>query len=331
MSSIVRRAGTKLATFLARLADPGAVAGRVQVYSKIASGIAQLYARSGDGTVWQLTPVATVPTVPTVNELWGPRITPHPADDEFTSSTLSPSWLQTGFTALDFTTRPAPYVNPVTTNRASFENLRDPDNISAAALLQNTWLRTQPAAGLGGIYKRLDSADFGGVVPTELFAWARFRFSWRNATGVPAADCDIGMSFFQDSGSGFSFATHATMNLNNTQEGAVTNVVKPLFWGRNGATVSVNSEGTQQNNAVTNRSDYAFYSGYVGVQKLSSTQYAAWLLDDGGRLYMGLYNNAGLTGINAIALWFRCNNGIGGACMFDIDFIRFYQGSNWLP
>ena len=328
MSSIARRAGSKLLSLLASGADPAAVVGRVQTYVKSVSGTAQLFARAGDGTISQLTPVSVAATA---NELWGPRITPHAADDEFTSNSLSASWLQTGFTALDFATRPAPYVNPVLTNRASFENLRDPDNLSAAALVQNTWLRTQPAAGLGGIWQRIDSAAFGGSVPLELLAWTRFRFSWRNATAVPGADCDIGLSFFQDTGAGFSFATHATINLNNTQEGAVANVIKPLFWGRNGAVVSINSEGTRQNDAATNQSNYAFYSGYLALHKLSATQYAAWVLDDGGRLYMSLYNNAGLANINAVAIWFRANNGIGGAAMFDIDFIRFYQGSNWLP
>lgn len=69
----------------------------------------------------------------------------------------------------------------------------------------------------------------------------------------------------------------------------------------------------------------------MALQKLNSTDYAAWIIDDGGRLYMGTYTNAGLAGINAVAIWFRCNNGAGGATMFDIDYIRFYQGLDWLP
>lgn len=329
MSSLVRRAGSKLARLIARGADPSVVAGAAQIYAKTVSGTAQLFAEAGDGTVSQLTPVAA--SSGTVNELWGPRVTPHAADDEFNTNTLNAAWSQTGFTALDFTTRPAPYVNPVATNRASWENLRDPDNSSAAALAQNTWLRTQPAAGLGGIWKRIDSAAFGGAVPAALLAWARFRFSWRNASAPAAADSDIGLSFFEDTGAGFSFAKHATVNLNNTQEGAVANVIKPLFWGRNGAAIATNSEGTRMNNSANNRSDYAFYSGYVALQKLNATDYAAWIIDDGGRLYMGTYTNAGLAGINAVAIWFRANNGAGGACIFDVDYIRFYQGSDWIP
>ena len=329
MSSLVRRAGSKLARLIARTADPAAVVGQAQLYAKTVSGTAQLFAEAGDGTVSQLTPVAA--SSGTVNELWGPRVTPHAADDEFNTNTLNAAWSQTGFTALDFTTRPAPYVNPVATNRASWENLRDPDNSSAAALAQNTWLRTQPAAGLGGIWKRIDSAAFGGAVPAALLAWARFRFSWRNASAPAAADSDIGLSFFEDTGAGFSFAKHATVNLNNTQEGAVANVIKPLFWGRNGASAVNNGEGTRQNNSSNNRSDYAFYSGYVALQKLNATDYAAWVIDDGGRLYMGTYTNAGLAGINAVAIWFRANNGAGGACIFDVDYIRFYQGSDWIP
>lgn len=328
MSSSVRRAGSKLLSLITRAVDPGAAAGRLELYAKDVTGVAQLFAQSSDGTVSQLTPATASPTI---NELWGARITPHPADDEFDTNALAAAWSQTGFTALDFATRPAPYVNPVVTNRASFENLRDPDNSSAAALAANTWLRMQPAAGLGGIWKRLDSAAFGGAVPATLLAWTRFRFSWRNGTAVPAADADIGLSFFEDSGAGFSFAVHATINLNNSQEGAVANVIKPLFWGRNGATVATLSEGIRQNNSTNNRSDYSFYSGYLGLQKMSATEYQAWLLTDGGRLYMGAYTNAGLANINSVAIWCRANNGLGGACMFDADFIRFHQNNNWLP
>jgi hypothetical protein len=264
-----------------------------------------------------------------VNELWGPRTAPHPADDEFDQNALGASWAQTGFGgALDFGTRPAPYVNPVI-NRASWENLRDPDNATDPS--QNSWLRIQPGAGPAGIWKRLDTADFGGAVPANLLAWTRFRFAWRNATGVGAADNDIGLSFFEESGAGFSFAVHATINLNNTQEGAVANVIKPLFWGRNGAVIAPLTEGTRQNDAATNRSNYAFYSGYVAIQKIGATNYHGWVLDDGGRLYMGEYANAGLAGINAVAIWCRGNGSVMGIPLFDTDFIRFYEGSDWIP
>ena len=161
MSSFFRRAGAQIGRWLVSTADPAAAASEVQVYAKTTAGVAQLFARAGDGTINQLTPAAAPVTVPTINELWGTRITAHAADDAFNSNALSASWLQTGFTALDFTTRPEPYVNPIVTNRASWENLRDPDNSSAAALTQNTWLRMQPAAGLGGIWQRIDSAAFG--------------------------------------------------------------------------------------------------------------------------------------------------------------------------
>lgn len=265
-----------------------------------------------------------------INELWGSRTAPHAADDEFDTNALDSSWSQTGFgAALNFGVRPAPYVSPAD-NRASWENLRDPDNTTDPT--QNSWMRIQPGNGPAGLWKRIDTADFGGAVPANLLVWARFRFAWRNAQGVAAADNDIGLSFFQESGAGFSFAVHATINLNNTQEGAVGNVIKPLFWGRNGAVIANNSEGARMNNSANNRSDYAFYSGYVGLQKVGPQNYHAWVLDDGGRLYMGEYVNAGLVNINAVALWCRGNSTGGmGVPIFDIDFIRFYQGSNWIP
>jgi hypothetical protein len=297
------------------LRDTGTAA--TQLYTKIGAATtdwAALGGGSGGGVV---------------NELWGPRTAPHPADDEFDQNALDASWLQTGFGGvLNFGTRPAPYVNPGD-NPASWENLRDPDNTTDPT--QNSWLRIQPGNGPAGLWKRIDSADFGGAVPSDLLCWARFRFAWRNATGVGAADNDCGISFFEESGAGFSFAVHATINLNNTQEGAVGNVIKPLFWGRNGGVITPLTEGTRQNNAVDNRSDYAFYSGYVGLQKNGADTYMAWILDDGGRLFMGAYNDAGLAGINAVALWCRGNGSAMGVPLFDFDFIRFYEGVDWIP
>lgn len=49
---------------VASAVDPAATAGEVKVYSKVALGITQLFARASDGTINQLTPVPTpAPTV----------------------------------------------------------------------------------------------------------------------------------------------------------------------------------------------------------------------------------------------------------------------------
>lgn len=311
-------------------ADPSVAPG-------IAAPIGSLLPRQGTTELWQKFGAADTDWQlfsagggGITNELWGPRTNPHPADDEFDQNdTALTGWTQTGFSALSFATRPAPYVSPGN-SRASFENLRDPDNTTDPT--QNSWLRMQPGGGLSGLWKRIDSAAFGGVVPANLLAWARFRFMWVNAVGAAAGDADVGLSFFTESGAGFSFAAHATINANNTQEGAVANVIKPLFWGRDGGTITAVSEGTRMNDAATNRSNYSFYSGYVGLQKIGNL-YRAWLLNDGGRLQMGTYNpGVGINGVNAVALWCRGNAlGAIGIPLFDFDFIRFYQGSDWIP
>lgn len=301
----------------------------------VAAPVGSLLPRAGTTELWQKFGAAdtdwqlfTSGGGGVINELWGPRTNPHPADDEFdTNDTALTGWTQTGLGgAVSFATRPAPYAAPVT-NLASFENLRDPDNTTDPT--QNSWLRIQPGAD-AVLWKRIDSADFGGATPANLLAWTRFRFAWVNAAGVGAGSGDIGLSFFEESGGGFSFAVHATINLCNTQEGAVANVIKPLFWGRDGGAITSISEGTRQNAAATNRSDYAFYSGYLGLQKVGDN-YRAWVLDDGGRLYMGEYVSAGLTGINAVAMWCRGTASAMGVPLFDIDFIRFYQGNDWIP
>lgn len=54
--SIIRRAGADSLKLIQMAADPAAVAGQVQVYPKAVAGVAQLFARVGDGTVYQLTP-----------------------------------------------------------------------------------------------------------------------------------------------------------------------------------------------------------------------------------------------------------------------------------
>lgn len=60
MSAILRRAGSKLGKLIARAADPATVAGQAQIYAKTVSGVAQLFAMAGDGTVAQL----AAPSVP---------------------------------------------------------------------------------------------------------------------------------------------------------------------------------------------------------------------------------------------------------------------------
>lgn len=63
MSSIARRAATKLVRIIARAADPPTESGRALTYSKLVNGVAQLFGRSSGGIVHQLTgPGAIIPT-----------------------------------------------------------------------------------------------------------------------------------------------------------------------------------------------------------------------------------------------------------------------------
>lgn len=64
MSSILRRAGSKLGRLIARAADPGALAGRAQIYAKTVSGVAQLFAMAGDGTITQVSSPSMPQTYP---------------------------------------------------------------------------------------------------------------------------------------------------------------------------------------------------------------------------------------------------------------------------
>ena len=338
--SFFRRAGSNLLRIIERVGDPGAEANRALIYGKDDTGVTQVFAQVSDGNVYQLTPPPSGGSV--VNDPWGPRVTAHAADDEFTGNTLAAVWQQTGAgAAISFATRPQPFSDPGAANWGSFENRRDPDNTTD--ITENSWLRIQvgSAAGLSVIYQPIDSAAFGGAVPNTLLAWARVSFGWRNAATPPAGDGEIGISFFQRDfsgpGTGFSFADHATISLNQTTDGT-PNQIKPLFWGRNGGVgvLTVASEGAGQNDAA-DENIAGFMSGYIGLQRRvigGVHTYDAWVIDDGGRLYMGeLAANDVAAAADTVAIY--CMNSVGnpaGAMIFDVDFIRFYQGSTlWVP
>lgn len=51
-----RRAGAEILRILSRLADPAPESDRLLVYSKLVSGVSQLFAMSSDGAVHQITP-----------------------------------------------------------------------------------------------------------------------------------------------------------------------------------------------------------------------------------------------------------------------------------
>lgn len=261
-------------------------------------------------------------------ELWGLPATPHAADDEFNTNALGAAWLQTGFSGnMNFGTRPAPYAAPAV-NAASWENLHGADNSSAAGLAQNTWLRMQPGLGFEGAWQPIDSAAFGGAVPANLLVWARMRFGFRNALGISLGDYDCGISLFEDTGGGMNFARHTTMALSNTSEGAAG--LKPVFSVNPGSGEVVVGEGGSQND-VANQI-LAMFSGYVALQKIGD-EISAWLIDDSGNVYFGTDSSVGYASLNAVAFWCNTISGSaanGGIPIFDIDFIRFYQGI-WLP
>ena len=61
--SFFRRAGALIARFFTSAADPAAAAGEFPLYSKSALGVSQLFGRSDDGTVHQITPVTDVAVI----------------------------------------------------------------------------------------------------------------------------------------------------------------------------------------------------------------------------------------------------------------------------
>ena len=85
--SFFRRAGALIARFFTSAVDPAAVAGEFPLYSKIdGGGTTQLFGRSDDGTVHQITPATSGLTVETIP----PPPTPPTSDYNFYGITMSP-------------------------------------------------------------------------------------------------------------------------------------------------------------------------------------------------------------------------------------------------
>lgn len=60
MTTLFRRAGAKVASFIASLVDPAAVAGQIQKYAKAVDSVVQEFARDSGGTIYQMTPPGIV-------------------------------------------------------------------------------------------------------------------------------------------------------------------------------------------------------------------------------------------------------------------------------
>lgn len=76
--SFVRRAGAEISRIIARAADPAAELGRLLLYSRSVAGVTQLFARSSDGTIHQLTPLGSTAIL-----LWGNDSIAAAADTRF--------------------------------------------------------------------------------------------------------------------------------------------------------------------------------------------------------------------------------------------------------
>ena len=61
--SFFRRAGALIARFFQSAADPAAEPGKILLYAKDAAGNPQLFARTEDGTIYQVTPSASFPDI----------------------------------------------------------------------------------------------------------------------------------------------------------------------------------------------------------------------------------------------------------------------------
>ena len=70
MSSIGRRAGSKLFEFIRRTSDPGQSVKRVKLYGKEDNGVTQLFAQDSSGAAHQLTPASSGGGGEIIPEIW---------------------------------------------------------------------------------------------------------------------------------------------------------------------------------------------------------------------------------------------------------------------
>lgn len=153
--SFFRRAGALIARFFTSAADLAAAAGEFQLYSKPALGVSQLYGRSDDGTVHQITPTSTVSS-----NFWDPPATPHAYDDEFNSTTIDPSWT---------------VVNPLTLGIDPYAAMATGNPRYDLDSIRPSWLRLQPSVATSAILTK--SVTF----PGDFFIWYRGSYTSRNA------------------------------------------------------------------------------------------------------------------------------------------------------
>lgn len=224
---------------------------------------------------------------------------PHALDDEFDSTTLDPSWTVTG--------------------AALTPNAIDPYSITGAAYALHTnyrpsWLMVQPEGGTSTRWTK----DISSIAGNDFFVWMRGSFNLRSSA---VANDDALLSVDLSTAS-WDPNNRVTVHLNESD----VNTVQAQFFKREGGILT--SVGDTANMFVSQLGMQPIEA--VGMTKIGNTIHGWAFGASGHAIYLGALTFAP-TIASASLVGFASVNTAPGVMLVGFDFIRFHEGSAWLP
>jgi hypothetical protein len=287
-----RRAGQEITRIIQSAAAPGAISDVVTGFAKAVAGT------DGVAQFFARSPDFSRQVSGTGCNIFDKPLEPDPHDDEFDSTTLDPAWqFSGGWTQGGIN----PFAAPVGNALYELHTERRP-----------SWLMVQ--APISSAYRIWKPISFAG----DFFMWARGSFNLRSAS-ITNNDPNVAFGL---STNPFDANNSILVQINESD----ANVMSAVF------TTVIGGAGT---NVQRTRNLFATNSGgqpieAVGLQKIGTT-YHAWVFNrSGNAIWLGsaTFNP---TVASVFMVLFNASNAAPGIVISGVDFIRFKEGSTFLP
>jgi len=296
MTSIARRAGAKLLQTIAGVLDPAAEADRALLYAKRVGDAPQFFIRSPD-----------FPRQISGNgcNFWDKPLVPSAYDDEFDSTTLSPSWTRFSSTGAGWSQGGInPYAS-FTSGDARYElhTQRRP-----------SWLMVQPPNDGGFVSLRKTIAPAG-----DFFAWIRASINLRASTTA------VSESALQLQISTNPFDANNRVYVKMGPDTATnTNFVR-FYRVQGGSSLQISNTANE----------YAPPNGMQPIEAIGitrrGTSFDAWAFGGSGTsIWLGTTTLAITPGTIAID-FITTEDTSPGNRICGVDFFRYRDGGTWLP
>lgn len=292
MTSQARRAGASLLRTIAQVIDPGGESERSLLYAKDVQGTPQFFARDPNFT-HQISGIEC--------NLWDKPLNPSVYDDEFDSTTLDPAW-----------TPSAGWVQGGIDPYASFAG--GDIRYELHTERRPSWLMVQRPTGVGATLTK--SFNFAG----DFFVYTRVALSLRSSgTGATAED-QLLMSISAD-----PFDTNNRINIQLGCISGSNNFAAQFYRTTGGANTFIGNTAN----------DFSGSLGMPAIEALGITRrgqnYDGWAFGASGHaLWLGTTTHTFTPG--AVLLNFLNTTDTNpGNRILGVDFIRFREGSAWLP